>query len=140
MLEAIFDLLEKENIDRACFYHLAYVGRADGKRVHDVAPEQTKLIISQICDRTTDMYSRGLKKEILTVDNHADGVYVYNRVRRDQPERVCCVETEAIIRGGGLVLLMSWATCTLISSGGITPLVMCANANLGTSGAILRIH
>ena len=86
-IPAIFDLLEKENIDRACFYHLAYVGRADGKRVHDVAPEQTKLIISQICDRTMDIYSRGLEKEILTVDNHADGVYVYSRVRRDQPER-----------------------------------------------------
>ena len=39
-----------------------------------------------ICERTLDFSQRGLNKEILTVGNHADGVYLYLKLReQDQP-------------------------------------------------------
>jgi hypothetical protein len=34
-----------------------------------------------------DFHRRGVEKEILTVDNHTDGVYVYQKVRQEQPDR-----------------------------------------------------
>jgi radical SAM protein with 4Fe4S-binding SPASM domain len=33
------------------------------------------------------MYQRGLHKEILTVGNHADGVYLYLRAQKQDPQR-----------------------------------------------------
>ena len=38
-------------------------------------------------DRTRDLHDRLLPKEILTVDNHADGPYVYQRLLDEDPER-----------------------------------------------------
>ena len=86
-IPAIFDLLEAEHIDRACFYHLAYVGRAESMVHEDLSADQTRSAIDLICDRTLDLHRRGLHKEVLTVDNHADGVYIYLKVAREQPER-----------------------------------------------------
>jgi len=42
-------------------------------------------------DRTRDLFDRGLAKEILTVDNHADGPYVYLRLLREDPLRAAKV-------------------------------------------------
>jgi hypothetical protein len=38
-------------------------------------------------DRTKDLFDRGIEKEVLTVDNHADGPYVYLRLLREDPKR-----------------------------------------------------
>ena len=40
-----------------------------------------------ICEHTLDMYRRGLRKEILTVGNHADGVYLYLKAQKQDPQR-----------------------------------------------------
>ena len=86
-LNAIFDLIEEERIDRACFYHLVYSGRGTGMREDALTPEQTRAAVDLIIDRAADFHRRGLNKDILTVDNHADGVYLYLRVLKEQPER-----------------------------------------------------
>jgi radical SAM protein with 4Fe4S-binding SPASM domain len=84
---AIFDLVERENVPRVCFYHLAYAGRGSRIQGDDLEAEETRAVVDYIFDRTIDMHRRGLRKEVLTVDNHADAVYLYQRVQRDQPER-----------------------------------------------------
>jgi len=38
-------------------------------------------------NRTKDLFDRGKPKEILTVDNHADGPYIYLRLLREDPKR-----------------------------------------------------
>ena len=43
--------------------------------------------VNLILDRTRDLFRRGLPKEILTVDNHADGPFIYLRLLREDPER-----------------------------------------------------
>jgi len=83
----IFDLAEREEVPRLCFYHLAYVGRGDHLQGDDLDPEETRKVVDYIFDRTVDMHRRGFKKEVLTVDNHADGAYLYLRVKRDDPQR-----------------------------------------------------
>lgn len=99
-IPAIFDLIEQEKIDRACFYHLAYVGRADRMRADDPSAEETRAVVDLISQRTLDLHKRGLHKEILTVDNHADGVYLYRKVQIEQPERAAEV-FELLSRNGG---------------------------------------
>jgi radical SAM protein with 4Fe4S-binding SPASM domain len=86
-LPAVLDLLESEDIPRCCIYHLAYAGRGDRIRSYDLLPSETRAAVEYIFDRAQDFYRRGLDKEILTVDNHADNVLLYWRVLRDAPER-----------------------------------------------------
>lgn len=90
-LSAIFDLLETEEIDRCCIYHLAYAGRGDRIRSFDLTPNETRAAVEYIFDRVQDYEARGIDKEILTVDNHADNVLLYKRVQRDAPERAADV-------------------------------------------------
>ncbi len=99
-IPAIFDLAERENIDRICFYHLVYVGRADGIRTEELGHSETRAVVDLICERTVDLYKRGLKKEVLTVDNHADGVYLYLKLREEDPQRADKVLTLLRISGG----------------------------------------
>lgn len=86
-LPAIFDLLDAEEVPRFCLYHLAYAGRGDRIRALDLAPQQTRSLLDYIFQRARDFQRRGLDKEILTVDNHADGAYLYLRLKEEEPQR-----------------------------------------------------
>ena len=76
-LDNIFDFIERENINRVCFYHLVYSGRGSAMQDQDVTAEESRRAMDTIIRRTKDFEDRGLEKEILTVDNHCDGVYMY---------------------------------------------------------------
>ena len=84
---AIFDLLEKEEIPRCCFYHLVYSGRGSKLIEEDLSHEETRALVDLIMDRTRDLFDRGLPKEVLTVDNHCDGPYLYLRLLKEDPAR-----------------------------------------------------
>ncbi len=86
-LPALFDLLETEDIPRCCVYHLAYAGRGDRIRAYDLAPDETRAAVQYVFDRARDFHRRGIEKEILTVDNHADNPFLYLRVRASSPDR-----------------------------------------------------
>ncbi len=86
-IPAIFDLLEAESIPRCCFYHLVYSGRGSKLVDEDLTHEETRRLLDLFMDRTKDFFRRGMDKEILTVDNHADGPYVYMRLLREDPAR-----------------------------------------------------
>jgi 12,18-didecarboxysiroheme deacetylase len=86
-IPAIFDFIEKNNIPRACFYHLVYSGRGSALVEEDLSHEETRKVVDMIMDKTRDLFDRGIPKEILTVDNHADGPYIYLRLLREDPER-----------------------------------------------------
>jgi len=86
-LAQIFELIEREEIDRACFYHLVYSGRGRGLADDDLSHEETRAAVDFICEQAASFRKRGIEKEILTVDNHTDGVYVYLKLLREDPER-----------------------------------------------------
>ncbi|OIP88736.1 MAG: 12,18-didecarboxysiroheme deacetylase [Syntrophobacteraceae bacterium CG2_30_61_12] len=86
-IPGIFDLLEAERIPRVCFYHLVYAGRGSDLIGQDLSHRETRQALDLIIDRTADLHRRGLPKEVLTVDNHADGPYVYLRLLREGSER-----------------------------------------------------
>ena len=86
-IPAIFDLLEAEQVPRVCFYHLVYAGRGSNLVKDDLSPSETRAAVDLIIERTADLHRRGLDKEVLTVDNHADGPYLYLRLLRENPQR-----------------------------------------------------
>lgn len=86
-IPGIFDLLEEHKIPRVCFYHLVYAGRGSDLMKEDLSHEETRRAVDLIIDRTADLHRRGLEKEVLTVDNHADGPYIYIRLLRENSPR-----------------------------------------------------
>ncbi|MGC8862229.1 MAG: radical SAM protein [Armatimonadota bacterium] len=86
-LDAIFDFIEEHRINRACFYHLVYTGRGRDMREDDLSHEESRRAVDLIIDRTADFHRRGLDVDILTVDNHCDGPYLYLRMLREGSPR-----------------------------------------------------
>lgn len=86
-LEEIFRLVEEYKIPRICFYHLVYTGRGSEMINEDISHEETRAALDLIMEKTLDFHSRGIEKEILTVDNHADGVYIYLNLKKRDPEK-----------------------------------------------------
>ncbi|GAB6180531.1 putative heme d1 biosynthesis radical SAM protein NirJ1 [Desulfotomaculum defluvii] len=99
-LNQIFDLIERENIPRVCFYHLVYSGRGSEMIKEDISPEESRAALDLIIERTQDFHRRGLDKEILTVDNHADAIYLYLKLQQDNPERAKQVLELLSLNGG----------------------------------------
>lgn len=100
-LDKYFDFIEKEDIDRVCFYHLAYSGRGRKLVSEDLSPLETREAIDKILNKTKGLHERGLKKDILTVANHADGVYLYLKLKEEDPERAEKVRELLAWNGGG---------------------------------------
>jgi len=83
----IFDLLEENNIPRVCFYHLVYAGRGSDLLDHALEPRETRKVVDLIIDRTKALHDKGMPAEVLTVDNHADGPYLYLRMLEENNTR-----------------------------------------------------
>lgn len=83
----IFKVMEEEGIPRACFYHLVYTGRGSELMKEDLDHDETRKAVRLIMDKTKEMFDRGLSPEVLTVDNHADGPFLYMEMLKEDPKR-----------------------------------------------------
>ncbi|SHN70814.1 12,18-didecarboxysiroheme deacetylase [Desulfovibrio litoralis] len=84
---AIFTLLEELEVPRVCFYHLVYSGRGSDLIKEDLSHAETRNLLDLIMDKTRALHDKGKPKEVLTVDNHADGPYVWMRLLREDKAR-----------------------------------------------------
>lgn len=100
-LDRYFEFIEKEDIERVCFYHLAYSGRGRKLFSEDLAPEETRAALDKILAKSLEFHQRGLRKDILTVANHVDGVYMYLKLRQKNPARAEKVRELLEWNGGG---------------------------------------
>ena len=100
-LHRIFDFIESEGINRACFYHLVYSGRGGDMFSDDLTYRESRHAMDIILQRTDDYFSRGLDINILTVDNHVDGVYLYLKLLEKDPQRAEEVRRLLTWNGGG---------------------------------------
>jgi radical SAM protein with 4Fe4S-binding SPASM domain len=75
------------DIPRVCFYHLVYAGRGTDLVKADLTHDETRAAVDLIIDETKRLYAQGKPKEVLTVDNHADGPYLYLRMLKENPIR-----------------------------------------------------
>jgi radical SAM protein with 4Fe4S-binding SPASM domain len=101
-IEALFDFFEKENIERVCFYHLVPSGRGADIAGEDLTHAQSRNAIETILAKAQKFKQAGKKTDILTVDNHVDGVYLYLKLLKEDPQRAQDVWKLLIWNGGGL--------------------------------------
>jgi len=101
-LEGLFDFFETENIERACFYHLVPSGRGGAISTEDLTHAQSRSAIEMILAKTEQYKQAGKKTDILTVDNHVDGVYLYLKLLEKDPGRAENVWKLLTWNGGGL--------------------------------------
>ncbi len=99
-LSGIFDLIEDEGLPRACFYHLVYSGRGSSMVEEDLTHQEARDAMDLIFDRSKKLCSKNLDTEILTVDNHADGVYMYLKLKKEDPKKAEEVLELLKINGG----------------------------------------
>ncbi len=99
-LPAILELVEREGIPRFCMYHLVYAGRGKNMADLDTTADEKRQTIELLIDKTLDFHRRGVEVEILTTDNHADGMYILQYIERTQPDRVEEVRKLLSMHGG----------------------------------------
>ncbi|ABZ84525.1 elongator protein 3/miab/nifb, putative [Heliomicrobium modesticaldum Ice1] len=85
-IENIFNLIEEEKIPRVCFYHLVYSGRGSNMTEEDVSHAESRAFMDLLMEKAVDFFNRGFNCELLTVDNHADIVYLYLKTKDKNPE------------------------------------------------------
>ena len=86
-ISEIFKLLEKMDIPRVCFYHLVYSGRGSELVKEDLSHKESRKAVDLIMDLAKQLHDKDNPKEVLTVDNHADGPYLYLRLLKENPDR-----------------------------------------------------
>jgi radical SAM protein with 4Fe4S-binding SPASM domain len=96
----VFALAEAEQVNRLCVYHLAYAGRGERMRRHDLPAAETRAAVEEIFERTEDLGRRGIELEVLTVDNPVDHVLLLERLRGADPHRADEVEKLLLWNGG----------------------------------------
>ena len=98
-LPGMLELVEREQIPRFCLYHLVYAGRGRDLRERDLSATQRRRLVEHLMETALDWCRRGVEAEILTTDNHADGVLVLRHVEKHQPERA--EEVRQLLRMAG---------------------------------------
>jgi len=83
----IFKIVRELDVPRICFYHLVYSGRGSELIKEDLDHAETRAVVDLIMDETRALFDDGRPKEVLTVDNHADGPHVYYRLLKEDPKR-----------------------------------------------------
>jgi len=111
-IPVIIKIVEEENVPRICFYHLVYTGRGEELIEEALSLDKTREVVDTIINCTADLHKHGRKVEVLTVDNHCDGPYLYMRLLRENPKRAEEVMDLLKLNGGnstGLgVCAISW--------------------------------
>ncbi len=96
----IFNLMVENDIPRVCFYHLVYCGRGGEIMKESLSPALTRETSGVIFDKTVDLFKNNRPVEVLTVDNHCDGVYLYLRTLKENPQRAAEIYTLLEYNGG----------------------------------------
>ena len=99
-LPDMLELLDQEDIDKFYLSHLVYAGRGNRYREDDAYHRTTRRAMDLIFDRCWSYVERGEKKEFVTGNNDADGVYFLSWVGQRFPEHVDHIRAKLIAWGG----------------------------------------
>lgn len=80
-MEQILDFIEQEDIQRVCFYHLVPTGR--GVDVAGLRPDEARRAMDMLIARAESWHKAGQTRELLTVTQPADGIYILLRQLRE---------------------------------------------------------
>ena len=99
-LPEVLDIVEREKIPRFCMYHLVYAGRGKEIVEQDLALVDSRRVIDTLIAKVLDWEKRGIETEILTTDNHADGLIVERFIAENRPDRLEDVKALQLRHGG----------------------------------------
>lgn len=85
-LPGLLRLIERERVDRFYFSHLNYAGRGNRNRGDDAHFALTRRAMALLFDTCLDWQRRGLRKEVTSGNNDADGVYLLHWARGRFPQ------------------------------------------------------
>ncbi len=99
-LPFLLELAVREAVPRFCVYHLVYAGRGRSFILSDLSPRERRELVHYLLEETLRLGREGVELEILTTDNHADGVYLLLWTERHAPERLPEVRQLLALHGG----------------------------------------
>jgi len=99
-LDTVLGIVEREHIDRFCMYHLVYAGRGHEMVRQDVNHAQSRSAVERLVETARDWAARDVGAEILTADNHADGIVLLDHIERTEPARLNEVRELLELSGG----------------------------------------
>ena len=82
-IPAIFGLMRAERVPRICLYHLVYTGRGKEIAATDLDHAEARAALETIIAETRKCFDAGFPVEVLTVDNHCDGVALYLKMKAE---------------------------------------------------------
>jgi len=98
-IEQILDFIEREEIQRVCFYHLVPAGR--GSKLQVLDPASARRAIDTLIDRVEQWHRAGVTRELLTVTQPADGAHLLLRMEREKHPNFAEAHRLLAWNGGG---------------------------------------
>ncbi|MDI6703900.1 MAG: radical SAM protein [bacterium] len=86
-LKDLLDLAIRERVPRFCMYHLVYSGRGRDMMNEDTSSDEKREYITYLISKIIELGKLNVGLEILTADNHVDGVYIYQYITETRPEK-----------------------------------------------------
>jgi heme d1 biosynthesis radical SAM protein NirJ len=99
-LPKLLEVMEQERVDKLYVSHLNYGGRGNRNRRSDVVHQTTRWVMDLLFDVCWSDVKAGRKREFVTGNNDADGVYLLHWVQRNLPERLDYMRRRLVQWGG----------------------------------------
>ncbi len=99
-LSDVLDFVAENNIPRFCMYHLVYSGRGKEMLELDLTKDQNVELFDILVKKTKEFDKKGVDLEILTTDNHADGIALYLYLTSNEPDRADEIKELLKMHGG----------------------------------------
>lgn len=97
---SILQLLDTENIDKFYLSHLNYTGRGHKNRKDDVVHQMTRQAMDLLFDTCWAAIQAGKRREFVTGNNDADGVYLLFWVEKHFPDKAAHIKAKLTQWGG----------------------------------------
>jgi len=99
-LPGLLKLMDDENVDKFYLSHLNYAGRGNKNRGDDLHHKMTRAAMDLLFETSWNDVITGKKREFVTGNNDADGVYLLLWMRKNMPQHADYIES-MLNRWGG---------------------------------------
>jgi heme d1 biosynthesis radical SAM protein NirJ len=99
-LPLLLQVMEQEQVNKFYVSHLNYAGRGNRNRRSDVVHQTTRWVMDLLFDTCWADVQAGRKREFVTGNNDADGVYLLHWVKKNLPQRYDYLRTRLAQWGG----------------------------------------
>jgi heme d1 biosynthesis radical SAM protein NirJ len=99
-LPLLLQVMEEESVDKFYLSHLNYAGRGNRNRGSDVVHQTTRWVMDLLFETCWADVQAGRRREFVTGNNDADGVYLLHWVKKNLPQRYDYLRTRLAQWGG----------------------------------------